>query len=109
MKQRFESRIRELLDAEPDPEVIGEEVKKVMNSIYRQLKQQIKQENYYSGNGVLTGMLKIIKMYTLKVLQQQSNDDETEEKYDFFSQHIYLPESIGKSDEEESIKTKVYN
>jgi chromosome segregation ATPase len=44
MKERYENRIKELLDADPDPEIIGEEVKQVMNLIYRQLKQQIKPE-----------------------------------------------------------------
>lgn len=38
MKERYETRIRELLDAEPDAEVIGEEIKKLMNLMYRRLK-----------------------------------------------------------------------
>jgi chromosome segregation ATPase len=38
MKERYETRIKELLDAEPDAEVIGEEIKKLMNLMYRRLK-----------------------------------------------------------------------
>lgn len=41
MKERYETRIKELLDAEPDAEVIGEEIKKLMNLMYRRLKVNI--------------------------------------------------------------------
>ena len=92
MKERYENRIKELLEQDPDPELIGEEVKKVMNSIYRQLKLQIRPEHYYAGNGVLTAMLKIIKMYTIRAMQQTGDDEDELEKMDFFSQHIYVPE-----------------
>lgn len=89
MKERYETRIKELLNAEPDSEVIAEEVKKLMNLIYKKLKAQIKPEEYYAGNGILTAMLKIIKMATLQVLQ--SNDDAAvqSDDADYFSQHIY--------------------
>lgn len=94
MKERFENRVRELLDAEPDPEVIGEEVKKLMNAMYKKLKVQIKPEQYYSGNGILTAMLRIIKMVTLQLLNSQENQEQDEE-VDYFSQHIYkAPEVI---------------
>ena len=84
MKERYETRIKELIEAEPDTEVIGEEVKKLMNAMYRKLKSQIKPEQYYVGNGILTAMLKIIKMVTLQVLH-----DTEEEEVDYFSEHIY--------------------
>lgn len=105
MKGKFENRIKELLESEPDPEVIGEEVKRVMNSIYRQIKIQIRPEHYYSGNGILMGMLKIIKIYTIRVLQQMSeDDDEDAEKYDLFSQHIYMPDSLKTLQSQASIE-----
>lgn len=94
MKETYDARIKELLDADPDPEIIAEELKKVMNLIFRQLKRQIKSEEYYAGNGILSAMLKIIKMYTLRILQP--NDDENaDEEVDYFSQHIYrAPEPL---------------
>ena len=94
MKERYEGRIRELLDAEPDAEVIGEQVKTVMNSVFKTLKTQLKPEQYYVGNGILTAMLKIIKMCTMQVLH--SNDMEQQDQdVDYFSQHIYkTPEPI---------------
>ena len=70
-----------------------------MNSIYRQLKVQIAPEQYYSGNGILSGMLKIIKIYTIRVLQQVTSDDEDGEeqsKYDVFSAFVYVPENGGE-------------
>lgn len=99
MKERYEGQIREMLDQGPDPEVIGDEVKKVMNSIYRQIKLQIKPEVYYSGNGIIMGMLKIIKIYTIRVLQQPTgsdSDEEDNEKFDVFSMHIYVPEQVSQ-------------
>lgn len=99
MKERYEGQIREMLNQGPDPEVIGDEVKKVMNSIYRQIKLQIKPEVYYSGNGIIMGMLKIIKIYTIRVLQQATgsdSDEEDNEKFDVFSMHIYVPEQVSQ-------------
>ena len=93
MKERYESKIKELAEAEPDPEVIGEEVKKVMNAMYKKIKSQIKQEQYYSGNGILTAMLKIIKMVTLQLFQSQDEQDE-EADVDYFSQHIYVKSNL---------------
>ncbi len=103
LKERFEQRVNELIEAKPEPEVIGEEVKKVMNSLYRQLKAQIAPEQYYSGNGILSGLLKILKIYTIRVLQQVNSEDEDEEdqaKYDVFSAFVYLPEN----DRDEKLK-----
>ena len=42
-------------------------------------------------------MLKIIKIYTIRVLQQAVSEDEEEDednkaRFDVFSQHIYVPE-----------------
>lgn len=88
MKERYETRIKELLDAEPDAEVIGEEIKKLMNLMYKRLKVQIKADQFYSGNGILTAMLKMIKMITLQVISKNESE-ETEEDVDYFSQHIY--------------------
>lgn len=66
-----------------------------MNLIFKQLKKQIKSEEYYAGNGILSAMLKIIKMYTLRILQSNNDDDENEQDIDYFSQHIYkVPELI---------------
>ncbi len=110
MKERFETRVNELLEAAPDPEIIGEELKKVMNSIYRQLKVQIAPELYYSGNGILSGMLRIIKIYTIKVLQQTASEDEEEEdqaKYDVFSAFVYTPESGGFRDLQQQASIEV--
>ncbi len=94
MKETYDSRIKELLDAEPDPETIAEELKKVMNLIFRQLKRQIKPDEYYAGDGILSAMLKIIKVFTLRILQSNDGqENSTEEEFDFFSQHIYkVPE-----------------
>lgn len=95
IKERYETRIKELIEADPDPEVICDEVKKVMNSIYRQIKLQIKPEEYYSGNGILIGMLKIIKVFTIRILQQiTSDDEEDQDKFNFFSQHILEQENM---------------
>ena len=89
MKERYEKRIKELIEADPDPEVICDEVKKVMNLIYRQIKIQIRPEEYYFGNGILIGMLKIIKFFTIRIVQQiASDDEEDQEKFNVFSQHI---------------------
>lgn len=38
MKERYEARIKEVLEAPPDAEVIAEEIKKLMNLMYRRLK-----------------------------------------------------------------------
>jgi hypothetical protein len=89
--------IKELLDADPDPEIIAEELKKVMNLIFKQLKKQIKSEEYYAGNGILSAMLKIIKMYTLRILQSNNDDDENEQDIDYFSQHIYKAPELTQS------------
>lgn len=62
------------------------EVKKIMNAMYKKIKSQIKPEQYYSGNGMLTAMLKIIKAITLQMFQGQ---EDQEEEVDYFSQHIY--------------------
>jgi FK506-binding protein 15 len=75
LKDRYEQRIRELLEAEPEAEVIAEEVKKLMNVIYKKLKAQIKTDENYSGNGILNGMLRIIKLVTLQLLNAQNDND----------------------------------
>lgn len=105
MKERYESRIKELLDAEPDAEVIGEEIKKLMNLMYKKLKAQIKPELFYSGNGILTAMLKIIKMITLQVLNPEQS---TDEEVDYFSQHIYVapPPPVIVSVQQEPVKSE---
>ena len=89
MKERYEGRIKELLNADPDPGIIEEEVKKVMNVLYRKLKTQIKGDEYYSGNGILTGLLKIIKIATMLVLHSDESLDESQINEDFFSPHVY--------------------
>ena len=70
-----------------------------MNLIFKQLKKQIKSEEYYAGNGILSAMLKIIKMYTLRILQSNNSneDDENEQEIDFFSQHIYKVPELSQS------------
>ena len=99
MKERYEGRIKELLDADPDPEIIEEEVKKVMNVLYRKLKTQIKSGEYYAGNGILTGLLKIIKIATMLVLHSEESLDESQAEEDFFSQHVYrLSENVKLED-----------
>jgi FK506-binding protein 15 len=88
MKEKYEAKIKELVDAEPDSEVIGEEVKKIMNAMYKKIKVQIKQDQFYSGNGILTAMLKIIKLVTLQMFNQEEKAEEDGD-IDYFSQHIY--------------------
>ena len=95
MKERYETRIKELLEAEPESEVVAEEVKKLMNKMYKIIKLQVKPDQNYSGNGILIAMLKIIKMVTLQLLDSKTDhqfDDET----DFFSQFIYVAEPVIK-------------
>ncbi|CAF0730058.1 unnamed protein product [Brachionus calyciflorus] len=99
MKERYENRIKELLDAEPDTEIVAEEVKKLMNAMYKKIKSQIRPDQFYSGNGILIAMLKIIKMVTLQVLNSK-NEELEEENIDYFSQHIYEPQVVTKPDTE---------
>ena len=87
MKERYETRIKELMDAEPDSEVLNEYVKKCMNSIYQKLKLQVNLKNNYSGEGVLTGMLKLIKFFTIQIMQSKESESD-EEAADYFSEYI---------------------
>ena len=91
MKERYETRIKELMDAEPDSEVLNEYVKKCMNTIFQKLKAQISLKNNYSGEGVLHAMLKLIKFVTIKIMKPKSDDDEEEEddnEENYFSEHV---------------------
>jgi hypothetical protein len=91
MKERYETRIRELLDTEPDAELIADEVKKIMNAMYKKLKAQVKPDEHYNGAGILTAMIKLIKLFTLKLLETEQGETKEEEEIDYFSEYIYKP------------------
>ncbi len=57
--------------------------------MFKKIRSQIKQDQYYSGNGILTALLKIIKAITLKMFQGEEAQDDQED-VDYFSQHIYV-------------------
>ena len=92
MKERYETRIKELMDAEPDQDVLNAYVKKCMNSIYQKLKSQVSLKYSYSGEGVLAAMLKLIKFVTIQIMkpprEDGGEDNEDEEIADYFSEYI---------------------
>ena len=73
-----------------------------MNVLYRKLKAQIKSDEYYAGNGILAGLLKIIKLATLLVLHPEESQVESENQADedFFSQHVYRMTEMAKMQEQ---------
>ncbi|OWF43709.1 FK506-binding protein 15-like [Mizuhopecten yessoensis] len=56
------------------------EVKKIMNSVYQQLRGQFTAEGNYSGADILAAILEAIKSTTLKLVQQQSQGPSAEEE-----------------------------
>ncbi len=76
MKDRYETRIKELIDADPDPEVICTEIKTSMNYLYRKLKQQIDTDYYYNGQDLLGSFLKLIKLTTVRIIKAKENNNE---------------------------------
>lgn len=70
---------------------------------------QIAPELYYSGNGILSSMLRFIKIYTIKVLQQTTEDEEEEDqaKYDVFLTFVYTPENGGFRDLQQQTSIEV--
>lgn len=66
---------------------IALEVKKIMNSVYQQLRSNFEADTNYQGDEVLAAILGVIKETTLKLVQQSSSskemgDDEEEDEED---------------------------
>lgn len=66
---------------------IALEVKKIMNSVYQQLRSNFETDTNYQGDEVLAAILGVIKETTLKLVQQSSSskemgDDEEEDEED---------------------------
>lgn len=66
---------------------IALEVKKIMNSVYQQLRSNFETDTTYQGDEVLAAILGVIKETTLKLVQQSSSskemgDDEEEDEED---------------------------
>ncbi|XP_048777853.1 FK506-binding protein 15-like isoform X2 [Ostrea edulis] len=58
------------------------EVKKIMNSVYQQLRSKFEADNSYPGDEVLTAILGVIKETTIKLVQQSSSSKQNEEEED---------------------------
>ncbi|XP_060074716.1 FK506-binding protein 15-like isoform X2 [Ylistrum balloti] len=61
-------------------ESVVTEVKKIMNSVYQQLRAKFTAEENYTGADVLAAILEAIKTTTLKLVQQSSQGPATEEE-----------------------------
>ena len=106
--------MQELVESGPDPEAVGAQLKRLMNSLYRQLRAQIRPERYYSGNGLLVGLLQLIKMYTARAVQGLAAGAEAEaegeafeehvSQMDLFSVHVYVGEAVPAYGQQQSIE-----
>ena len=100
------------MESGPDPEAVGAQLKRLMNSLYRQLRAQIRPELYYSGNGLLVGLLQVIKMYTVRAVQGLAAGAEAEgeafeehvSQMDLFSMHVYVGEPVPAYGQQQSIE-----
>lgn len=83
--------------AAPDKSVVTEEVKKVMNTVFFQLKNKFNAAEEYSGKDVILAILNTIKDVTLKMVQAEDGeqDSDSEEESD---------EEEDTDDDEESVE-----
>lgn len=88
-------------------ESVVTEVKKIMNSVYQQLRGQFSAEESYSGADVLTAILGAIKTTTLKLVQQSSQappaDQEEEEDEEEDEEELEDSEEEEEEDDKESL------
>lgn len=95
--------------------VVGE-VKKIMNSVYQELKSKFDADDSYSGADVLTAILNSIKSTTLKLVQSQGkkeqvqeeseeeSDEEVQEQESEEEEEDEAEESVEEEEQEETIK-----
>nr|XP_022325943.1 FK506-binding protein 15-like isoform X2 [Crassostrea virginica] len=88
---------------ETGPSSTAAEVKKIMNSVYQQLRSSFEADNTYRGDQVLAAILGVIKETTLKLVQssssKQQDDEESEDEDD--EEEDEEEEEEGEEEEEE--------
>ncbi|XP_033119102.1 FK506-binding protein 15-like isoform X4 [Anneissia japonica] len=107
MKERYESRIRELMqDLErsmsnkPHGSVV-EEVKKIMNSVFYSLREEFEEERTYKGTEVLSTIMSTIKAVTMKLVKGEP-DNEAESDEDDEEESSEGEDEVDEDDEEEN-------
>lgn len=90
---------------------IALEVKKIMNSVYQQLRSNFETDTNYQGDEVLAAILGVIKETTLKLVQQSSSskemgDDEEEDEEDEDEEDEGDEEEDDEEEEEEEQEEK---
>ncbi|XP_061184098.1 FK506-binding protein 15-like [Saccostrea echinata] len=97
---------------------VATEVKKIMNSVYQNLRSKFEADNSYRGDEVLASILGVIKETTLKLVQQSSSakqsdeeedeDDEDEEEEEEGEEEGDSDDKDQDSEEEEQEKEEVH-
>ena len=83
--------------------VVGE-VKKIMNSVYQELKSKFDPDDSYSGADVLTAILNSIKATTLKLVQSQGQKEQVQEESEEESdEEVQDQESEEEEEDEDSV------